>query len=231
MDKYGVKASFYVVTNCIDHNIPTWTHILEHQFLHTQKSNLILDHEFILPSLRTANFSDTKSRLEYAKILKPYLKTIPHFQRNIALADISLTFDDLELPKLMMNWDEVRELKAAGHYIGSHTISHCMLGTMLDEAEIMHELKGSAEIIERELNYFPETISYPVGSYNETTIELCKKAGYKFGLAVKQNIYDPKKDNIFEIPRIELYNESYLKTYLRMTNVLENVKKIIHYRK
>ncbi len=231
LENHGVKASFYVVTNCIDHNIPTWTHILEHQFQFTQKDSLVLDHEFIPSALRSAKFTGIKSRLDYAKILKPFLKTLLHFQRNIALADISLTFDDVKLPRLMMNWDEVRELRSAGHYIGSHTISHCMLGTMQDETEILHELRGSAEIIERELNYFPETISYPVGSYNKTTIELSKKAGYKFGLAVKQNIYDPTKDDIFEIPRIELYNESYLKTYLRMTNILENVKKVIHYRK
>jgi len=58
---------------------------------------------------------------------------------------------------------------------------------------------------------------------------LSKKAGYKFGLAVKQKLFNPSTDNFFEIPRIELYNESWLKTRLRISNTLEHIKKAIGY--
>jgi hypothetical protein len=33
--------------------------------------------------------------------------------------------------------------------------------------------------------------------------------------------------DLFEIPRVELYNESWLKTYLRITGVLEKIKKCL----
>jgi hypothetical protein len=77
------------------------------------------------------------------------------------------------------------------------------------------------------LGYFPLTISYPVGSYNSTTIEQSQLAGYKIGLAVKQKVYDPFQDSNFEIPRIELYNESWLKTRLRIENVVGRVSKLL----
>ena len=129
----------------------------------------------------------------------------------------------------MMDWQDLLKLTEQGHYIGSHTVSHCMLGTMDDPNEIKDELQLSGWMIEKHLGYFPKTISYPVGSYNETTINLSKEAGYTIGLAVKQKPYYPEKDGIFEIPRIELYNENWLKTRMRISNILEDIKTVIRY--
>lgn len=140
------------------------------------------------------------------------------------------TLSDVTLPKIMMDWQDLVLLKEAGHYIGSHTVSHCMLGTMTDETEIREELETSARQIREKLGHHPLTISYPVGSYNETTIRLSKEAGYAIGLAVKQKVYEPLRDSVFEIPRIELYNESWWKTKLRITHRLEKIKALIKYK-
>jgi hypothetical protein len=35
---------------------------------------------------------------------------------------------------------------------------------------------------------------------------------------------------LFEVSRIELYNEPWWKTRLRITNILENIKSLIHYK-
>ena len=228
--KYKCKASFYVVTESIDKNIPTWTHILEHLFQFTNKSEIEIDFDFLPPDYQTTGLSSKEERIKYVIKLKPHLKKITHNQRNKVLKRIVETYNDVELPKLMMDWNDLRELTKAGHYIGSHTVSHSMLGTITDENEINEELVLSGQRINDELGYFPLTISYPVGSYNETTKKLSKQAGYKIGLAVKQNIYDPKKDDCFEISRIELYNETWWKTKLRISNTLENIKSLIRYR-
>ncbi len=230
LDKHRVKASFYVVTDCIDQNIPTWTHILEHQFLHTQMRSIDLSAEFISSELTKGTFNTELDRIAFVQKLKPYLKKLSHSQRDWVLKRVAETFSDVEIPKIMMNWNEVNQLKSAGHYIGSHTCSHCMLGTMSDEAEISKELIQSRKRIEEQLGHAPLSISYPVGSYNQTTIELSKAAGYSLGLAVKQDIYKPQRDNLFEIPRIELYNESWWKTRLRISHTLEKIKSIIRYR-
>lgn len=230
LKKYNCKASFYVVTDAINNNRPTWTHILEYLFQFTNKSDIIIDFDFLPAAYRTTRLSSREERIKYVSKLKPYLKKIDHHLREQVLNRVETTFNDIEIPKLMMNWDDVRALRNAGHYIGSHTVHHSMLGTIADEQEVMEELVQSAQCIERELGYFPLTISYPVGSYNATTKRLSAMAGYQIGLAVKQNVYDPDKDDLFEISRIELYNESWWKTRLRISNVLENFKSIIRYR-
>jgi len=229
LDKYGCKASFYVVTDCIEHNIPTWTHILEHSFLSTKISNVNLMFEFIPLELRVTSLPTREARLDYVKKLKPILKKVPHEQRNMILRRVQDTYTDVAIPRLMMTWEDLSLLRSKGHYIGSHTVSHCVLGTMTDTEEIRQELRVSGQLIEQHLGYFPKTISYPVGSYDQTTIRLSQEVGYTIGLAVKQKPYEPEEDSVFEIPRIELYNESWFKTLMRITNLLEKAKKLIRY--
>jgi peptidoglycan/xylan/chitin deacetylase (PgdA/CDA1 family) len=229
LKKYHCRASFYVVTDCIEKNIPTWTHILEHKFFNTQQTNFKLNFEFLPAEFKIEQLETTEKRISFVKKLKPVLKKLSHENREQVLAQINLDCNDVELPKVMMNWDQVRELKQAGHYIGSHTVSHYMLGSMSNENDLYNELYLSGKAIEKNLGYFPKTISYPVGSYNQQTIEQSKKAGYVFGLAVKQEVYNPTRDSLFEIPRIELYNESWLKTRLRISHTLEHIKKAIGY--
>lgn len=230
LDKYKCKASFYVVTDCIDKNSLTWTHILEYLFQFTNKSEINIDFDFFPVELKTEKLNTLEDRISYVKKLKPFLKKLPHFERALVLERIAETYSDIELPKLMMNWDDLKKLRESGHYIGSHTVTHCMLGTMDNELEIKKELSESGNRIKEELGYFPITISYPVGSFNVTTKKLAKEAGYKIGVAVKQDIYNPEKDDFFEISRIELYNEPWWKTRLRISNTLENIKTLIRYK-
>lgn len=230
LDKYQCPASFYIVTECIEKNIPTWTHILEYTFQHTQKKEFDLPFTFIPVALRGGHFQNKEALVRYAGKLKPYLKSLPHEQRQTVLNHIGSYFNDVEYPKLMMNWNDLHELKNAGHYIGSHTATHGMLGTMTDEREIREELALSAQKIEEKLHHRPVTISYPVGSFNEQTKKISREVGYKLGLAVKQRIFEVGRDDLYEVSRIELYNEPWWKTRLRITNTLENIKSLIGYR-
>lgn len=231
LEKHNIKATFYIVTNCIEKNIPTWTHMLEYCFQNFKPDHINLDFDFLPEELRNVEFDEITTPLVYARQLKPQLKKINHFKRVLVLKEIQKTTKINDLPKLMMNWDDIKNLISKGHYVGSHTVNHFMLGTVDDENIITEELKESREIIYSKLGFYPRTISYPVGSYNEATITLSQKLGYQFGLAVKQDIFNPNKHSKFEIPRIELYNESWFKTKLRISHILEKIKFLIRYRK
>ena len=228
LEKYNVKASFYIVTDCIEKNTPTWTYILDYSFQFTNRELINLEFDFLPQELRIRKLHGKKERIDYVKKLKPIIKNLSHENRLKVMATVREVFDDIELPSLMMNWDDLRQLNNKGHYVGSHTVTHSMLGTMTNEDDIKRELIESGDKIKLELGYFPSTISYPVGSYNQTTIQLSKAAGYKIGLAVKQLTYHPEKHQCFEIPRIELYNEPWFKTFLRIENVLGNVSRFLN---
>ncbi len=228
LQKYNVKASFYVVTDCIEKNIPTWTYILDYSFQYTNENIISLNFPFLKEELRRGEFSNENDRIQFASKLKPVLKKVTHKDREVVLTQIRDTFFDVKIPEMMMNWNDLRKLKKLGHYIGSHSVTHAMLGTMNDEDVILKELLNSKKVIERELGHSPITISYPIGSFNEMTKRLSKKVGYKIGLAVKQRFFDPRKDDIFEVPRAELYNESWWKTKLRIYNIIPKIKLILN---
>lgn len=128
---------------------------------------------------------------------------------------------------LMMNWENVRQLNIAGFYIGSHTHSHPMLASIINEDEIENELRQSACIINEQLGYRPTTISYPIGSWDERVVRIAKNVGYKLGLVVEQRQYDSEQDDKLLIPRIELYNESWWKTKLRMNGIYQSIKRLV----
>jgi peptidoglycan/xylan/chitin deacetylase (PgdA/CDA1 family) len=230
LNKYKVKASFYVVTDCIENNEPTWTHILEFLFQNSSNSKISLNFDFLPVDLRINQLIDLHAKIAYVKKLKPYLKKLSSDERKLVMNEIKISFNDVRLPEIMMNWDDLKTLMSFGHIIGSHSVTHNMLGTITDINELKSELEKSAQIITNKLGVSPIAISYPVGSYNEDVIKLSKLAGYKLGLAVKQEIFIPGNYSLFEIPRIELYNESWWKTKLRISNRLEDIKKIIKYR-
>jgi peptidoglycan/xylan/chitin deacetylase (PgdA/CDA1 family) len=227
LNKYKVKASFYVVTDCIEHNLRTWTYILDYRFRNTNKTDIGLNYEFLPLSLKVDQLATTAERVYFVKQLKPVLKRLAHEQRSLVLKRVEEKLNDTELPELMMNWQDLSVLKKEGHYIGSHTVTHSMLATMGNESDIRRELVDSAKKIEEKLGHFPLTISYPVGSYNEVTMRLSKETGYQLGLAVNQIPYCPGKHGNFEIPRIELYNESWLKTRVRIGSSYYKLRKFL----
>jgi peptidoglycan/xylan/chitin deacetylase (PgdA/CDA1 family) len=126
----------------------------------------------------------------------------------------------------MMNWKDVRRLDSNGFIIGSHSHTHPMLASLQNESEISDELKISAQRIQQEVGKFPLTISYPIGSFDERVVGLAKKEGYQYGLAVKQQFFKHGKDDVFKIPRVELYQEPWWKVQMRMSGVYSRLKKI-----
>jgi peptidoglycan/xylan/chitin deacetylase (PgdA/CDA1 family) len=226
LQKYHCPASFYVVTDCIDRNIPTWTYIVDYLLQKTRVSSLNLEMEFVPGPFKKNEFSNNADRLLFGSRLKPWMKSLSNNERKQVLSRLQESFADVSvLPGKMMNWQELRQMKDAGFMIGSHSVTHPLLASIKDEGELFFELKNSGERIAAELGQFPETISYPIGSYDERVVAASKKAGYKAGLAVKQRFYNTLKDDQFSIPRVELYDEPMWKCKFRISGAYSWLKK------
>lgn len=88
--------------------------------------------------------------------------------------------DPREVPNLMMNWDEVREMQRSGMSFGSHTVTHPILST-LSMARVEDEITKSKAAIEQELRVPIKTFAYPNGrrgDFTEQTKELLRQTGY-----------------------------------------------------
>lgn len=83
-----------------------------------------------------------------------------------------------EAPELMMDKAQVREWLAAGHDIGSHTLTHPRL-TQLSHPEAMEEITASRKKLEDLFGRPIQHFCYPYGDWNEQLQESVQAAGYK----------------------------------------------------
>lgn len=84
--------------------------------------------------------------------------------------------------RLIMGWDDVRALAAAGMDVESHTRSHRVLET-LDREQLHDELVGSRRDLEAQLGRPVRAIAYPVGRCPPRWVRRAvAAAGYRVGL-------------------------------------------------
>ncbi len=229
LTKYNLPSSMYVVTNCIDENSPTWTYMVDHYFFHTRKLEIDdVPFEGLPEKYLITRWNSKSERLKFGSSFKQFMKTISNEKRKLLLNHIIENFNDVKSPGgMMMNWSEIKTILSENVEVGSHTVNHPPLATLENENEIKSELIDSGERIKQMTGKFPDAISYPVGSYDKRVMRIANETGYRIGLAVNHKIYKPERDNLFEIPRLELYNESFLKTKLRATGFYSSVKNIL----
>lgn len=77
-----------------------------------------------------------------------------------------------------MNWDQIRQIRAFGGDVGSHTHTHPHLVDSSAQ-EIRDEFSRSKEILEKNLGVKVKWFAYPFGDYDDTIRTLGINAGYK----------------------------------------------------
>lgn len=229
LKKYNFHSSIYVVTDCVDQNMPTWTYVMDYLFYHTHKLTLpVFDYGEDCTTFAVYSWQNKEQQIAYCRKFKQFLKKISNEKRKVIMQSFIKGFDDVGIPgDLMLTWDELRGFKNEQVDIGSHSVSHPPLATIDDEQELEREITISGDIIEKNLGFFPTAISYPVGSYNRRVKDVSEKAGYKIGLAVEQKVYNSDKQDLFEIPRVELYNDSFLRNRIKICGIEAAIKSMI----
>lgn len=95
-------------------------------------------------------------------------------------------------PAPLMTLDTIAELARQGTQFGSHTLTHPRLAD-LSESEQRRELSAPFPQLPTP-NPQPPTICYPYGSYNQTTLDLAREAGYKYGFSTDKGLNDATTD-------------------------------------
>jgi len=229
LDKAKLTASMFIVTDCIDNGLPTWTYIIDYLFSNSQKLEWTnFDVDDLPEEYRKVKWDNREEKVAYCKKFKQYLKWIPSVKRDAVIKTLLINFNDIELPRnMMMTWDDVKQIHAGGFNIGSHSVTHPTLATIADDGIVGFELSHSAKRIKERTGITTEVFSYPIGSYDARVKKLTSAAGYKAALAVNKKLYDPAINDLYEIPRIELYNESWLKTRMRINGTVSYLQQLL----
>jgi peptidoglycan/xylan/chitin deacetylase (PgdA/CDA1 family) len=106
----------------------------------------------------------------------------------------------LQERKPLMNLGQIQQWLGAGMELGSHSRSHPRLPE-LDAAAAGGEIDGSREALRAMFGVPVEHFSYPYGSFNDSTIELVKRAGYRSAVSVAPGLAGGS-DDPYSLPRI-----------------------------
>lgn len=135
------------------------------------------------------------------KKIKSNLKKIPNDLRFESIKKIKEQSKPIKKTPQSLNKNQIFEMK---EYINfqSHTMSHPIL-PHCDDDTIWYELSQSRRKLIDEYNLDIDTIAYPNGDYSEETINLAKKAGYKYGVTTDYG-FNNKKSDPFLLKRISV---------------------------
>ncbi|WP_088186590.1 polysaccharide deacetylase family protein [Desulfosporosinus sp. FKA] len=103
----------------------------------------------------------------------------------------------------MMNWDQLNDLIKQGNTVESHTVHHLDLSTLSENQQNL-ELKVSKQELESHLGINVQSLCFPSGKFNRTTLALMPKVGYKLGFTTKPGRVH-LGDNILTLKRERIY--------------------------
>jgi peptidoglycan/xylan/chitin deacetylase (PgdA/CDA1 family) len=177
----GLPATFYVTTGTIDGGPPLWTAKLRFMVRTTTRRQIVLPAALGAP----AELPDAAARQALFTRLIVALKNVPSEERCRlvdVLADAFDVHDFTPLARIMMTWEQLREMSRNGMTIGAHTVSHPNL-PRTEVEEQTREVCGSRDTIAAELRVPVAHFSYPNGRgashVNETVREVVRRAGFR----------------------------------------------------
>lgn len=108
--------------------------------------------------------------------------------------------------RMLLDWDEIREMSDSGISFGSHSATHRIL-TMLTADEVRDEVEGSFRALrEREINHSP-VFCYPNGNRNREIERQVKEAGYRAAVGVSAGFEGRRPGDLFGLRRINIHND------------------------
>ena len=195
LSRYGVPATFYIMVNAVETGTPPWYVRLNFAFNTTTVSEW--KHPENGQTFSIDNAEGRNAALNVAWDLGAARSGTAQ-EQFIRQIEESLRVEPLDRRSgLMMNWEQVRALKAAGHIIGGHTLSHPNLA-QVSEGEARSEIRGCKERLDEKLGEPIQHFSYPHPAlhphWSPQTVQFTREAGFRSAVLTTTGAVRPGED-------------------------------------
>jgi len=206
---HGLHATFFLPTSFIGTPRLPWWDTIAYIIKHSRKDSFKVSY----PRPTEFHLDRAKPSATVFQVLKACHETST---TNYApLIDALETACDCPRPngsaeRCFLNWDEAREMQAAGMTFGSHTHTHEVLSGLSGERQIS-ELSESRTILESELGRVIDVLAYPVGAaytFNTDTRTALQSAGYRAAFSFYGGINLRENVNRLDIRRNDCHSPS-----------------------
>lgn len=201
----GLQATFFVATGFLDGGHVAWWD--EIAWMARRSSARVLSGAWLE---RELSLADEHRDATIRELLRRY-KALPGERCEAFLLWLAEATDSGRCPpsaarETWMNWDMVREMRAAGMSIGGHTVHHPVL-SRLSPAEQVAEILGAAERLRAELGEPMRWFSYPVGgrkAFDEHTRRALARAGVELAFSYYGGHRRPGDWDPYDVRRIAI---------------------------
>ena len=114
---------------------------------------------------------------------------------------------DFPTHRVLLNWDEVREMAGNGVTFGSHSGSHRIM-TQIPLSDVKTELIDSKKtMLEQGIKPVP-VFCYPNGNFDWDIQELVRESGYLAAVGCEVGLEGVKPSDLFALKRVSLHEDS-----------------------
>ena len=194
LKEFGLPATVFITTGCVDTERLPWTDELGFLFKETEKPGLELEVE---GRKELFSWRDGPSRLAEFKRLKSLLKSVFEDERESLCREIRRQLAVMKKnPSRILNRSEIREMAEAGVDFGAHTVNHPILTRIpprVAREEIERSKRDLEEILGREVTGF----CYPngeAGDFDEVIEGMVRHLGYSYACSTIDGVNDAGAD-------------------------------------
>ena len=197
---FNMSAAFFLTTGLIGTDSSIWTDRVEMALDHTTRNSMHLP--FSDDPISISNFNEKRHALG---LLKSMLKLLPaeklHEAVTMLVDQLGVVATPAKGNYRFMNWEQARELSAAGFEIGAHTISHPIL-TKIPISEATVEILGSRDKVLQEVGQCSKTFCFPNGKLTDFNAPLQALCREHFKAALTSERGTAAMSDIFELKRL-----------------------------
>jgi peptidoglycan/xylan/chitin deacetylase (PgdA/CDA1 family) len=161
---HSFPALIFLTTEHIGTDAPFYWDKAAYCFHHTRKDQLTF------PSGNVEHWSSQAQRLQVGQKWIELMKMLPQSEKLVLVEKLpemlGVSVPRGYFQKLMMNWDQVREMRKGGIEFGAHTMHHPIL-TRIALDQVRAEVEGSKSRIEKELGDTVLSFAYPNGQSSD----------------------------------------------------------------
>ena len=180
LEEFSVPTTFYITTDFIESNRPSWIDMVEyavetHSKCELQLSSIGINGRYETEQEKFFLLDEIRRLVKSNAKINPY-EVAEEVWAQLGVKDFT---PDPELDQ-KMNWDQVRELSQNKLFtIGGHSHTHQVL-EYLTQPELEKEVGISMNKLEEQLDYLVKHYSYPEGlenCYSNRVINVLKQHG------------------------------------------------------
>ncbi len=149
------------------------------------------------------DLSTPLSRRDARYAIRDWVWETDHDVAMAGVEDLLATLDPGPDVHAVLDWDDLRALKAKGVAVAGQTHTHPMLNRM-PLAQAQEELVCSLEDLRRELGEAPPAFAFPAGGYSDALVDLIHEMGFELSFTTERGGNDLRDIDWLRMRRVNI---------------------------